>query len=315
MTQVPAPAVPVCYRHPSRETYVRCVRCDRPICPGCMTPASVGHQCPECVAEGNKTQRQVRTAFGATTIGVRGYVTITLITLNVVMLLISVITSKNIGSALLGGGGGGLFGSGTPLSDHTAVIGEVPAHYGNSLHFFFVHYGVADGQYYRLFTALFMHYGLIHLALNMYSLWILGRPLEAMLGPSRFLAVYLVCGLGGNVAAYVFSPKSETAGASTALFGLFGVYFCVAKKLNLNAGALVPVLVINLAFTFIVPGISIAGHIGGLITGFAVGYGVTHAPQARRTQIQIGVIAAAVIILGVVTALQTYHLQQLPALG
>src|SRR5947209_18111324 len=110
MTQSRAGGVPVCYRHPSRETYVRCTRCDRPICPDCMNEASVGHQCPECVAEGRRTQRQARTAFGAIQgRGARGYATLTLVVVNVVMLLLSAASAKNSGTALAGGQGfGGL---------------------------------------------------------------------------------------------------------------------------------------------------------------------------------------------------------------
>src|ERR1044071_1267081 len=111
MTQPPQQpwptAVPVCYRHPQRETYVRCTRCDRPICPDCMREASVGHQCPECVSEGQRTQRPVRTMFGASRAGVHGYVTIGLIVINTVILLASVASAKNHGNALAGGGVGG----------------------------------------------------------------------------------------------------------------------------------------------------------------------------------------------------------------
>src|SRR6266480_7836424 len=104
MTLPPTGAVPVCYRHPSRETYVRCARCDRPICPDCMHEASVGHQCPECVAEGRRTQRQALTAFGAARgAGAAGYATITLVVVNAVVLLLSVLSAKSSGTALAGG--------------------------------------------------------------------------------------------------------------------------------------------------------------------------------------------------------------------
>src|SRR5215467_1107538 len=129
MTQVPPVGTPVCYRHPSRETYVRCTRCDRPICPACMNEASVGHQCPECVALGRKTQRPVRTMFGASRAGVHGYVTTGLIVVNVIMLVASVASSKQAGRALMGGGLGGALGQSTPLSDRLGVIGELT--YGN----------------------------------------------------------------------------------------------------------------------------------------------------------------------------------------
>ena len=269
-----------------------------------MKAASVGHQCPECVSEGRRTQRPVRTAFGATRAGARGYATISLMVANVVVFIVSVISAHNRGSALGGGNLSGLLGSTTPLSVKLAVVGQVdisPVQH--------VVYGVSDGQYYRLITAMFVHYGLLHLATNMWALWVLGRPLEAMFGPWRFLAVYLVCGLGGNVAAYVISPTAFSAGASTAIFGLFGVFFFVLRKLNLSVSSLVPILIINLVITFGASAyISVAGHLGGLITGGLIGYGFAHVPQQRRTQLQAAILAGIVVILGIATALQTQHL-------
>jgi membrane associated rhomboid family serine protease len=266
------------------------------------------------VAAGRRAQRPVRTAFGGSTLGARGYVTIGLIVVNVIMLIASMISSKQPGSALGGGQLGGLLGGSTPLTDDLSVIGEIGCRVpgGPAMHCV---YGVSDGEYYRLFTAMFMHYGLLHLAMNMYALWILGRPLEAMFGPLRFLAVYLVCGLGGNVAVYLFSPDAASAGASTALFGLFGVFFFVLRRLGRSASGLIPVLIINLLFTFYVPNISIAGHIGGLVTGAIVGFGVSHAPQSRRTAIQAAVLTGAVVVLGALTVWQTSHLSSLPRLG
>ena len=277
-----------------------------------MKPASVGHQCPECVAEGRRTQRPVRTAFGATRSGVRGYATITLLALNVIVFLASIISAKNKGAAVGGSSIGGLLGSTTPLTDRFSVFGEVGCQRfqggvaGPVMHCVA---GVSDGEYYRLFTGMFVHYGLLHIALNMWALWVLGRPLEAMFGPWRFLAVYLVCGLGGNVAVYVFSPGSPSAGASTAIFGLFGVFFFVLRKLNLSVRSLVPILIINLVITFGGSAfISVAGHIGGLITGGLIGYGFAHVPQQRRTQFQAAILVGLVVILGVATAVQTHHL-------
>jgi len=278
-----------------------------------MKMASVGHQCPECVAEGRRTQRPVRTAFGATRSGVPGYATISLIALNVIMFIASIISAKNKGAAVGGSSIGGLLGSTTPLTDRLSVFGEVGCQrsqggvgIGPVMHCVA---GVSDGEYYRLFTAMFMHYGLLHIALNMWALWVLGRPLEAMFGPWRFLAVYLVCGLGGNVAVYVFSPGAPSAGASTAIFGLFGVFFFVLRKLNLSVQSLVPILIINLVITFGGSAfISVAGHIGGLITGGLIGYGFAHVPQQRRTQFQAAILVGLVVIFGVATALQTYHL-------
>ena len=294
--------VPVCYRHPGRETYVRCTRCDRPICPDCMRDAAVGHQCPECVTEGRRTQRQPRTAFGASALGQRGYVTITFVAINILMLLLSVASAKNSGAALYGRSLGGLIGGATPLMDKLAVLGQCDA--GGVT----VPCGVADGEYHRLFTAMFMHFGLIHLLFNMWALWILGRALESMFGPARFLAIYLVCGLGGNVAAYLFQPGALSAGASTAIFGLFAVLFVALRRPRLSTSSVLPVIVINLIFTLTVPGISIAGHLGGLVTGGLVGAGVAYAPRANRTAVQVGVLVGAVLLLGLLTIWQTGHL-------
>jgi len=282
-----------------------------------MRAASVGHQCPECVSEGRRTQRPVRTAFGATRTGTQGYVTIGLIVANVVVFIASIVSAKHVGSAVGGSNFGGLLGSQTPLTNDLAVLGHQLCQRPPSDAVFGCVGGVSGGEYYRLFTAMFVHYGLLHIAFNMWALWVLGRPLEAMFGPLRFLAVYIVCGLGGNVAVYLFSPGTASAGASTAIFGLFGVFFFVLRKLNLSVQSLIPVLIINLVITFGASSfISVAGHIGGLITGGVIGYGFAHVPQRRRNQYQTAILAAVVLILGVATALQTQHLTStLPHVG
>jgi membrane associated rhomboid family serine protease len=303
MTDVPPAGTPVCYRHPGRETYIRCTRCDRPICPDCMREAAVGHQCPECVAEGRRTQRQTRTAFGGSTLGRQGYVTITLIVINVLMLLLSLASAKNPGNAAAGGGLGGLLGGQTPLLRSLAVVGGPLCQ--DTVNGPVYGCGVAHGEYYRLFTAMFMHYGVLHLLLNMYALWVLGRTLEAFLGPVRFLALYLVAGLGGNVAAYVFQPNALSAGASTAIFGLFAALFLVLRKLGLNAASVLPVILLNLVFTISVPGISIAGHLGGFLVGGLVAAGLAYAPKERRSAIQTATIVVAVLALGGLSLWQT----------
>ena len=306
MTDVPPAGTPVCYRHPGRETYIRCTRCNRPICPDCMREASVGHQCPECVAEGRRSQRQTRTAFGGSTLGRQGYVTITLIVINVLMLLLSLASARNPGNAAIGGGLGGLLGGPTPLMHKLAVVGGPECQdLANSPIYAC---GVAHGEYYRLFTAMFMHYGVLHLLMNMYALWILGRTLEAFLGPARFLALYLVAGLGGNVAAYVFQPGALSAGASTAIFGLFAALFLVLRKLGLSTASVVPVIVINLVFTFTIKGISIYGHLGGFVVGGLIAAGLAYAPKERRSAIQTATIVIAVLALGGLSLWQTAQL-------
>jgi membrane associated rhomboid family serine protease len=290
------PATPVCYRHPSRETYVRCSRCERPICPDCMREAAVGHQCPGCVAEGRRGQRPARTAFGGGAAGRHGYVTKALIAVNVLMAAISILSAGGA-NAVAGGALGGLLGGRTPVTVWGAVFGEVSA--GGTAS------GIPAGEFYRLFTAMFLHYGPLHLLLNMWALWVLGRSLEAALGPARFLGLYLVAGLGGNVAAYVFSPYSETVGSSTAIFGLFAALFVIMRRLGRDTSAVIPILVINLVFTFAVPGISIAGHLGGLVTGAAMALLLAYAPKDRRTLVQTVGGALIVVALVAVTVART----------
>jgi membrane associated rhomboid family serine protease len=304
MTQPPTVGVPACYRHPSRETYVRCARCDRPICPDCMNEASVGHQCPECVTEGRRTQRPARTAFGGTSAGGRGTVTIALIAVNVAVALLGALIDgpqslfngrffSGIGAmqALGGVHGGGV----TLMPDGQLLLGHAPGGIYSP--------GVDGGGWYRLITAMFIHYGVIHLAMNMWALWVLGRQLEAALGRARFLVLYLLAGIGGNVAAYLFSPQGFSAGASTAIFGLFAAYAIVVRRLGGSLAGILPVLAINLYITFAIPGISVAGHLGGLIAGAVVAAGLAYAPRNARTQVQVAVMAGDFALLAFLTLL------------
>jgi membrane associated rhomboid family serine protease len=164
---------------------------------------------------------------------------------------------------------------------------------------------IAAGEYYRMFTSMFLHYGIVHLLMNMWALWILGRTLEAVLGPARFLALYLLAGLGGSVAVYYFAPNTLTAGASGAIFGLFAALFVVLRKMGRDTSSVVPVIVLNVVFTFAVPGISIAGHLGGLVVGAIVGAILAHAPRERRSLVQAGGAAAVAALLIVMTLVRT----------
>jgi membrane associated rhomboid family serine protease len=316
MTQVPpstppatpppssGPTVPVCYRHPKRETYLRCSRCDRPICTDCMHEASVGHQCPECVAEGRRTVRQGRTTFGGSMVGQRGYVTKTLIAINVAVMVASIASSG--GRGMFGGGLGGFLGGSTPLTEEGAVIGALE--YRNGIR---VPFGVADGEVYRLLTSVFIHYGLLHLLVNMWALWVLGRNLEAALGPLRFGMLYLVSGLGGSVACYVFSPTAASAGASGALFGLFAALFILLRQLGRDTSSIIPVLIINLVFSF-VPGISLAAHLGGLVTGGVLAVALAYPPRKIRNAVVGGTVAALLLFMVLAVYLQTSALNALP---
>jgi membrane associated rhomboid family serine protease len=254
-----------------------------------MNAASVGHQCPDCVAEGRRTQRSARTPFGGSVAGRAGVATRTLIGINVIVMIISIATG-GLG-AVAGGGLGGLLGQSTPLTDWGAVLPYAPFFAGGPEH------GIAAGEWYRLVTAMFLHYGVLHLLLNMYALWILGRELEAVLGRLRFVGLYLLAGLGGNVAAYLFSaPNSATVGASTAVFGLMAATLVILRRLKLSVAPILPVIVINVIFTFTVSSISVAGHLGGLAVGALVATILAYAPRTRRTLVQ-GVGCAAVFVI------------------
>ncbi|MDQ6649132.1 MAG: rhomboid family intramembrane serine protease [Actinomycetota bacterium] len=280
----PQTDAPTCYRHPNRETWVRCTRCDRPICPDCMQEASVGFQCPECVAAGRRSTRPVRTAFGGAVSSSGAVVTKALIGLNVLVFLATAANGLSI------------FGdNGSPIYRRFALVPLA----------------VADGQWYRLVTAAFLHYGLLHIAFNMYVLLMLGAQLERLLGRWRYLALYLVAGVGGNALAYLISPLgTASAGASGAIFGLFAAYFVVARKMRADTGQIVGLIVINLVLTFAIPSISVGGHIGGLVTGGIAGLALAYAPAgSRRTAVQVaglvGVLLVEVAVVLVRTAALT----------
>jgi membrane associated rhomboid family serine protease len=264
-----------------------------------MNEAAVGHQCPECVAEGRRTQRQGRTTFGGTLAGANGYVTKALVGINVLVMLY--VTAVDGVGALFGGGGfGGLMGSVTRADLYGALI-PAPTRFisivGGAQQTVYETQGVVGGDFYRVVTSMFLHYGLLHLLTNMWALWVLGRSLEAVLGPVRFLVLYLVSGLGGAVAVLFFSePHSLSAGASGAIFGLFAALFIVLRRLGRDTSSVIPLLVINIAISF-VPGISLADHLGGLVTGGVVAFALAYAPLRSRSKIQLAGVAAVVLFI------------------
>jgi membrane associated rhomboid family serine protease len=267
-------ALPTCYRHPDRETGVRCTRCDRPICPDCMNSASVGFQCPECVREGRATTRQARTAFGGMVPAQVGQVTRLLIAINVVVFIIQQTSNT--------------------FTEKYALISDAFVPQISLAH----RVGVAHGEYYRLLTSAFMHQNVLHIAFNMYALLVVGPIVEHALGRLRFVVLYLLAALGGSAVAYVFaSPTSETLGASGAIFGLFAALFVVARRLGTDASGIVATIAINLVITFTLPNISWEGHLGGLVTGgfLAAAYG--YAPRGARTQVQV---ASSLVVVGAI---------------
>ena len=205
---------PTCFRHPGRETYVSCVRCGRPACPDCLRSAAVGQQCVECVREGNRGTRQAAGVFGGRAAS-KAVVTWTLVGINVLLYIVE-LAHSNLGNdwAMLG----------------VAISGGKVV-------------GVAAGQWYRLITAAFLPppglsgLGPLDIAFNMWALIIVGPALERMLGGLRYLAVYLVSGVGGSVAFFFLAPPNEAAlGASGAIFGLFGAWFVLSGGFAWTAG-------------------------------------------------------------------------------
>lgn len=251
---------PTCYRHPDRATYVRCTRCNRYICPECMRDAAVGHQCADCVGEGAKTVRQVRTHFGGAPVRTP-MVTYVLIAINVVMFGLQMVS---------------------PELQRELVLFS-PA--------------VADGEWYRLLTSAFLHYGPMHIVFNMWALYVIGPPLEIALGRARFIALYLMSALGGSVVVYMLSTLgAQTAGASGAVFGLFGATFVIGRRLNMDTRWVIGLIVINLVITFVVPNISWQGHLGGLVTGAVIAAAYAYAPRKHRTAVQASATVAVLLL-------------------
>jgi membrane associated rhomboid family serine protease len=235
-----------CYRHPGRETGVRCQRCERPVCPECMVPAPVGVQCVDCVRGARSRVISGRRLL----IGGSPYVTYALIAANVG------VWAAGVAPALVGGGAAGIAGGGSLIG-----VGGLSGP------------DVAAGQWWRLITAGFLHSGLLHLGFNMVALFVLGPPLEGRLGRWRFVVLYLTSLLAGSFGALLVSPRQLTVGASGAIFGLLGAIIVGQRAAGISARAsgMIPLLVVNLVFTIAVPGISIGGHLGGLAGGFVCG--------------------------------------------
>ena len=221
-----------CYRHPGRETGVSCSNCGRPICPDCMTPTSVGMRCPECSRDRTrvKTMRSVEEPTA----------TYALIAVNVIV-------------------GLGAHPGGSELYERFAVSRGT----------------VADGEWWRLVTSGFVHGTgtpnsvFLHLGSNMLALWILGGLLEPAVGRVRFLVIYFTSLLAGSLGALLLTPVGPTAGASGAVFGLMGASVLVMRRrgVGLMESGLGLWLGLNLIITFTYPGISIGGHLGGLVAG------------------------------------------------
>jgi len=157
---------------------------------------------------------------------------------------------------------------------------------------------VATGEWWRVLTSGFLHVGPIHLAFNMLALWILGRDMEAVLGRGRFLAVYLIALLGGAAAVILFGvPSQPVAGASGAVFGLMGGLAVVLRRMQVPAGQVVGLIVVNVVISVLIPGISLIGHLGGLVVGAAATAALVYATGRNRTVVQVGALGALTVLV------------------
>ncbi len=262
-----------CYRHPDRETGLSCSDCGRPICYECMTPAPVGLRCPDHSGKPQGIQKITATATRATTgIGSRrvNAVTMALIGINVLVYLSELAA------------GGTVNGLGNTIYEHGALYGPLVAH----------------GDWWRLITSAFLHYGPFHLAINMYSLYFAGSILEQVIGRWRFALLYLASGLAGAAGALVWSPNVPTVGASGAIFGILGALFVLERRGNIATGGQVGgLIVLNLIFTFVLSSfISVGGHVGGLIGGLLL---MLAFARFRRSW-QVSAAAAAVLAVAAI---------------
>ena len=288
-SQPGAADVPTCYRHPGREAYIRCQRCERIICPDCMRDAAVGFQCPECLAKGSKDTRSGRTAYGG---------------LRPTQRLDHLDRADRAESRGLAGhhahrrpleppGGPAVTDPGRALQLRRQQGGFYPGVHseavcltqtrGDGVWF----PGVSDGAYWQLVTSTFTHVEIWHIGFNMLALWVLGPQLELVIGRARFLALYLLSGLAGSALVYWAAPQyTATLGASGAVFGLMGALLVVAYKVRGQVQQILIWIGINAVLTLTF-GFSWQGHLGGFLGGVVIAVILVYAPRTHRTMWQV----------------------------
>lgn len=236
-----------------------------------MVPASVGFQCPQCVAEGNATVRTARPRTLRTAGRRWGVVTLGLIGLNLAMFLVTAVSAFSVGNS--------------PADNQRSPVFVDLAQWPAGVYYL--------DEWWRVLTAAFLHIGPVHLAFNMLALLLFGSELERQLGWARYLAVYLVSALGGAVAIQLLGdPRVVVAGASAAIYGLLGALGVLMLASRQDVRGLLTLLAINVFISFL-PGISLLGHLGGLVAG-ALAAGVLMLLR-RRPHLQV----AALALLGV----------------
>jgi membrane associated rhomboid family serine protease len=246
-----------------------------------MRSASVGQQCVDCVGQGARGTRQIRTAFGGRPAS-GAVVTWTLVAINVALFLVTWVRPS--------------------IVNNLEMLGY--ASYGGSRH------GVAADEWYRLITSAFVApgsglggLGFVDILFNMWALIFVGPALEGLLGRMRFLAVYLLSAVGGAVVYYFLAPQNQlAAGASGAIYGLFGAWFVVARRLRLDSRGIVMLIAINLALSLWFRSIiAWQDHIGGLLTGALLTAAYVYAPAKNRAVVQAlaTIVVLAVLVIAV----------------
>jgi membrane associated rhomboid family serine protease len=264
-----------------------------------MTPAPVGLRCPEHSGKPQGMKKVTAAAERAAT--GRGSRSVAPVT----MLLIGINVGVYLAELALGGT---IDGQGNWIYEHGALLANGAYHFGGAelvsgapgavapgAHMA----GVTHGEWWRLMTAAFLHYGPIHLGLNMLALYWLGPALEQIIGRWRYLLLYLVAGLAGSAGALWLSPNDITVGASGAIFGVLGALLVLERQGMISSGGQILMLIIlNLLFTVAVPGISIGGHIGGLLAGGVTMLAFTRFRRSTElslaSALALGVLAVAV---------------------
>jgi membrane associated rhomboid family serine protease len=260
-----------CYRHPDRQSFVLCQRCGRTICPECQTPAAVGVHCPECVREQRQqfaANRRASGGPGGLTVARRRFAmldqkaTVVIIAVSVLIWLVDQVSGRLLTSW---------------FAYYTPLVATQP---------------------WRLVTGLFVHSSFLHIAFNMFAVFVFGRMLENLLGTWRFLALYLLAGLGGDLAVSWLSPGTPVVGASGAIFGLFAAFFVIQRSLGYNAVQLLVVMGLNLVIGFL-PGTQISwqAHVGGIVLGFVTGFLFSKTRNVRQRGLQIGLLVALAVVL------------------
>lgn len=243
-----------------------------------MRSASVGFQCPDCVGEAARTMRQPVTVAGSAVV-VKPYVTWTLIGFTVAVFLWQFATG----------------------------VGQVAEDYG------MWPFGIAlYGEWWRLLTAAFLHGSWLHIAFNMYVLFLFGPVLERVLGHVRFTVLYVVAALGGSVASYVFSdPRTVSVGASGAIFGLMGAVIVAGRRLRWDITQVLILLAINVVIGFISPEVDWRAHFGGLVVGALVAAIFVWTPPPFRAARALWQALGVLAIVGVLVLVTMWRTGQL----